>query len=146
MKKISLREFIFGMKKADPNKKGLCQLFIVDDSSEEIYACALGRALLESGVVDKDIILDECSKSRDGVVVGTFTNPITNKPFKGRISSDLESKWTDWIKKSFGKTFYNFITHENDSQPKLPISEIGVAAYNEFSSDLDNLVGVVNNE
>lgn len=126
MPRKSLREFILGMKR-NRVPQAIGSLFILDEDTDKVYACALGRGVIEYNDLSIDELREEL-KSGSIIITSAIKGDETVR-IKGRLNAKLEDKWNKWISTEFNvdDSFFDFVTGRNDDDAR-PAPQIAAEA------------------
>ncbi|SRR5260221_3868632 len=128
-KKFDRLAFILGMKKQKyPQAFG--KLFILGESGD-LYACAMGQGILDSGFVSEDEIR-QALKPRGTHIFKVREADGRVHTINGRYNSTLETEWASKCRDDLGSDFWGTVTGLNDGSEK-PLPEIGAQVRAEFN-------------
>jgi hypothetical protein len=131
VEKEKIRDFLLAMKRSSV-PQGIGQLFMLDTDKDELYACALGKAVIEYNGLDIQNIKNAMYEDGLDSAFSVIDTPGKYKRIpNGRLSTDLEDKWNDWISEEIGASVVGFVVGQNDSG-KRPANEIAFEALEKF--------------
>lgn len=135
MPRKSLREFILGIKRSNV-PQGIGALFLLDEDTDTVYACALGRGIIDYNDLSIEDLRKELKAGVRSQLHKVIVDGETKKLERARSNNKLEDKWNAWISDEFGvdDDFMDFITGRNDDD-SMPAPQIARDALDRLIDD-----------